>query len=317
MKPNPRVAGLLAAALLIGVLGWVFTRPRQDNRILPASGTVEATEARLGFQVPGRIDSVLVREGQSVDAGQVLAVLDRREMNARRDQARALLAELEHGSRPEEIAQAGAAVEAARQRFQDAQRDLDRAHTLFAGGAISQEVLDKAQTGVEVVRSQLRQAEEQYLLTKSGPRVERIAAQRSQLAQTEAILDNMTIRAPFAGVVTVRHREPGETAAAGAPVLSLLDPSSRWVRIYVREDQVAAVRLGLPATITTDTFRDRTYPGEVVFVASQAEFTPKSVQTTEERVKLVYAVKIQVAGDLAFDLKPGMPADVRLALRKP
>jgi HlyD family secretion protein len=187
---------------------------------------------------------------------------------------------------------------------------------LFAGGAVSQEVLDKTQMTFEVARSQLTQTEEQYRLVKSGPRRERIEAQRSQLEQVEAVLDNMTIRAPSDGVVTVRHREPGETAGAGAPVLSVLEPSSRWVRIYVREDRVAAVRLGMPATITTDTYRDRTYPGEVVFVASQAEFTPKNVQTTEERVKLVYAVKVQVAGDDAFDLKPGMPADVRLALEK-
>ncbi len=316
MKPNPRVAGLLAAVLLIAVVAWMLTRPRQGNGTLLASGTIEATEARLGFQVPGRIDSVLVREGQSVRAGQVLAMLDRREMSARRDQAQALLTELEHGSRPEEIAQAAAAVEGARQKFQDARRDLDRAHTLFAGGAVSQEVLDKTQMTFEVAQSQLTQTEEQYRLVKSGPRRERIEAQRSQLAQVEAVLDNMTIRAPSDGVVTVRHREPGETAGAGAPVLSVLEPSSRWVRIYVREDRVAAVRLGMPATITTDTYRDRTYPGEVVFVASQAEFTPKNVQTTEERVKLVYAVKVQIAGDDAFDLKPGMPADVRLALEK-
>lgn len=314
MKFNPRVAGLVIAAVLLSVVAWMLTRPRLDDGSLMASGTVEATEARLGFQVPGRIDSVLVREGQSVRAGQVLAVLDRREVAARREQARALLAELERGSRPEEIAQAAATVEVARQRLEDARRDLERAHTLFAGGAVSQEAVDKSQMAYDVARSQLAQAEEQHRLVKSGPRRERIEAQRAQLAQVEAVLDNMAIRAPFDGVVTVRHREPGETAGAGAPVLSVLDRSSRWVRIFVREDRVGAVRMGLPATITSDTYRDRTYIGEVVFIASEAEFTPKNVQTTEERVKLVYAVKVRIEGDEAFELKPGMPADVRLAL---
>ncbi len=119
-------------------------------------------------------------------------------------------------------------------------------------------------------------------------------------------------RGPFDGVVTVRHREPGETAPPGAPVLTLMNPDDRWVRIYVQEDRIGRLALGQPATITSDSYPDRTYEGRVTFIASEAEFTPKNVQTPEERVKLVYAVKVQVVGDPAFELKPGMPADVRL-----
>ena len=113
-------------------------------------------------------------------------------------------------------------------------------------------------------------------------------------------------------IVTVRHREPGEIVGAGAPVLTVRNPDDRWIRIYVRGDEVGRLALGLPAVITADAYPERTYEGEVVFIASEAEFTPRTVQTTEERVKLVYRVKVRVTGDPAFDLKPGLPADVRL-----
>ena len=134
----------------------------------------------------------------------------------------------------------------------------------------------------------------------------------ASVAGFDAALAQMVVRAPFAGVVTVRHREPGEIVAPGSPVLTVLDPADRWVRIYVPEPRLGSVALGAPAAITSDTYQDRDYRGEVRFIASEAEFTPKTVQTAEERVKLVYAVKVAITGDSAFELKPGMPADVRL-----
>jgi hypothetical protein len=112
--------------------------------------------------------------------------------------------------------------------------------------------------------------------------------------------------------VTVRHREPGEIVPAGSPVVTLIDPKDRWVRIYVKEDRVGSVRLGGRAAITSDTYPGKAYSGQVAFIASEAEFTPKNVQTKEERVKLVYAIKVRITGDPGFELKPGLPADVRL-----
>jgi HlyD family secretion protein len=110
----------------------------------------------------------------------------------------------------------------------------------------------------------------------------------------------------------VRHREPGETVPAGLPVLTLMNPDDRWVRIYVREDEVGRIHLGDAAEITGDADPNRVYEGRVVFIASEAEFTPRNVQTTEERVKLVYRVKVQITDDPGHDLKPGLAADVRL-----
>jgi len=326
-KPNPRVIvpALVAVVLLALVLRFtVFAGGEGDT--IAASGTVEATEAQLGFQVPGRIESISVREGDRVTAGQELARLDVTELLARRAQAEAqvgasnaVLAELESGSRTEEVAQARAAAAAATDRHNDARRDLERTRQLFEGGAVSQEMLDKAQTAFEVTRAQADQAAQALQIVTTGPRRERIAAQRAMVAQAgaglrqiDATIANATIRAPFDGVVSVRDREPGEVVGAGTPVLTVTNLDDRWVRIYVREDRIGAVRLGADATITADTYPDRTYRGRVEFIASEAEFTPRTVQTTEERVKLVYAVKVRVVGDSLVELRPGVPADVRL-----
>ena len=290
MKPAIRRVIAAAVVAAVGVALWaVFGRDRDRHHVLSASGTVEATEAR------------------------------RQQASAQAAAARAFLRELERGSRPEEIAQGRSALAGAAERVRDAQRDLDRTKALFEGGAVSREALDKARLALDLAQSQHDQAREQVTILETGPRREKIDAQRAQLAQAEAAvrvidatLAAMTIRAPFDGVVTVRHREPGEIVSAGSPVLTIMNPDDRWVRIYVSETRIGAVRVGQAATITTDTFPKKTYRGEVSVIATEAEFTPKTVQTTEERVKLVYAVKVRVTGDPARDLKPGMPADVGL-----
>ncbi len=311
---------------MIAATLWFAVLRDNDGDSVLASGTVEATEADLGFQAPGRIERIAVREGDRVAEGQELARLDRSELLARRqaaaaqaEAARAVLAELESGFRSEEIAQGRAALRAAEQRVNDTRRDLERTQRLFEGGAVSQQMLDNAETAHELAQADYESVREALQILESGPRRERIAAQRAALAQAEAAvaqsdaaLDHAVVRAPFAGLITVRHREPGETIAAGAPVLTLMDPGDRWVRIYVRADEVGRITIGQSASITGDAYRDRTYEGRVVFIASEAEFTPRNVQTTEERVKLVYRVKVQITGDPSFDLKPGLAADVRL-----
>jgi membrane fusion protein YbhG len=269
-----------------------------------------------------------VHEGDRVTVGETLAVVDRSELDARLAQARAaltaaraLLTEMERGPRSEELAQARAADSAAAARLSDAQRDLDRTQRLLQGGAVSQEAFDKAALALDMARSAKAETDQQLELVQSGPREERIAAQRALVAQAaaavrqaDATLDNAVVTAPFDGVVTVRHREPGETVAAGTPVLTVVNLADRWVRVYISESRIGAVRLGEPATIASDTYRGKQYAGTVSFIASEAEFTPRNVQTTEERVKLVYAVKVRISGDPANDLKPGMPADVVLGV---
>jgi len=315
------IAGLTLVALLASACN------RESKTGIEASGTLEATEADLGFQVPGRIDSIMVQEGDRVELGQRLAVLDRRELVARRDAAsamaaaqRARLAELERGFRPEEIAQAEVSLTSAEHRLSDAERDRLRTRNLFEGGAVSQQALDNQETAYNLARAERDRLQQQVRLLKSGSRPEQIAAQRAILAQaeatlvqTDATLAQAVVVAPFVGSVTRRQREPGEVISAGLPVVSLANLGDRWVRIYVREDEVGRVRIGEKAAITVDAFPGKSYTGEVVFISQEAEFTPRNVQTKEERVKLVYRVKVRVVGDSAQDLKAGLPADVRLA----
>jgi HlyD family secretion protein len=322
-----RIVPVLVVLALGGYLTWrAVSAGDGDGAALAASGTVEATEARLGFEVAGRIVALDAREGARVGAGTVLASLDDEELVARRAQAAAQveaagarLAELEAGFRSEEIAQARSAVAAAGERVRDAERDLDRTRTLHDGGALPREALDKAALAVELARRQREQSAEQLALLERGARPEQIAAARAQVAQAEAAvaaldatLSKTRLTTPFDGIVTVRHREPGEIVAPGAPVVTLMNPDDRWVRIYVPENRLGRVALGQRAAIVSDTFPDRRYEGEVAFVADEAEFTPKTVQTTEERVRLVYAVKVRITGDAALELKPGLPADVTL-----
>jgi HlyD family secretion protein len=326
-----RVAITIVLVLALASLGtwWLLRRSAASEEDgLDASGTVEATEARLGFDVAGRLAEVLAREGDEVAAGQLLARLASAETEARRDQAaaqlaaaRALLAELRAGSRSEEIGQAAAAVEAARVRRANAASELARSERLFAGGAISREAFDRAALADEVASAELERSEEQLRLLERGTRAERVAAQQAQvalaeaaLAAAEAALGKLSLAAPFAGRVTVRHLEPGEIVAPGTPVVTLLDAADRWVRIYVPENRIGAVALGARCGIVSDTYPGKEYAGEVVFIASEAEFTPKSVQTQEERVRLVYAVKVRVLADPGYELKPGMPVDVTLPL---
>jgi HlyD family secretion protein len=268
MSPKKRLIPIAMLLLAAAGGGAWYLRGRSKAETAPfaASGTVEATEAQLGFQTSGQVAEIAVHEGDRVRAGQVLARLDPAEAQARR-------------------AQAEAQVAAAR----------------------------------DVAHNQATQAEEQLRLVRNGPSRERIDQARAQLAQAEAalrstgvLLGNLTLTAPFDGLVTVRHREPGEIVAAGSPVLTLINPRDRWVRIYIKEDRVGAVHLGSRAAISSDTYPGKTYPGEIAYIASEAEFTPKNVQTTEERVKLVYAVKVRILRDPTYELKPGLPADVRL-----
>jgi HlyD family secretion protein len=319
--------GVMLVLSVVALAVWYAPEP-PPSPDLTASGTVEATEAQLGFTTGGRLAELTVQEGDQVRTDQAIAHLDDAEIFARRAQAvaqvasaRAGLVELRQGARTEEVAQARARVTAMDERLLDAERDRDRTRALFEGGAVSREALDKAGTAVEIARSQIDQATEQLRLVEAGPRAARIDVQRAQVAQAEAavrtldvLLANTTITAPFDGIVTVRHREPGEIVPPGSAVVTVMNPDDRWVRIYVPEPRIGAVHLGMQATISSDTYAAKRYGGEVTHLASEAEFTPRSVQTTEERVRLVYAAKVRILDDPALELKPGMPADVHLAI---
>jgi len=324
---NKRIR-IIVPVVVIAALGiWYTSRDAGPaTGTLIASGTVEATTADLGFQLPGRIEEISVAEGDAVSGGQALAWLDTRELTAVRaaaqaqvDASGARLTDLQSGARPQEVTAAESGLHAASQRAENAGREVERAERLFAGGAISRQALDAAETGLEIALSAQDQAVQALALICEGPRAETVNVQRAMvgqakanLARAEATMANAMVAAPFPGLVTIKHREPGEIIGAGMPVITLMDPENRWVRIYVREDEIGRIQIGQRAVISSDTYPDRMYEGEVIFIGSEAEFTPRNVQTAEERIKLVYPVKVRITGDPEFELKPGVPADVTL-----
>lgn len=331
MKRRARIAAVALAVLaVLLVVLWLLLR-EEDDRAIEASGTIEAREADLSFPRAGRVARILADEGDAVAAGTEVAALEDaplrgalEQTRAQADAAAARLAELEHGFRPEEVAQGEATLTAATERLETARQELERARTLHAGEAISRRELEQAEAAHATAAAEARRAAEQLEILRQGPRREQVAAQRALLdqaeaavRQAEATLADAAIFVPFSGVVTIRHRDPGETVGAGVPVITLMDPGDRWVRIFVREDAIGRVHLGQEAEIESDSWPDRVFAGRVVFIAEEAEFTPSNVQTEEERVKLVYEVKVRIVDDPDRALKPGTPADVRLPLAAP
>jgi HlyD family secretion protein len=315
---------LLTATAALVVYRTTFAS--QDDQSILASGTVEATQADLGFQASGRLDRLNAREGDAVAAGRELASLEHTELDAQRaiaqgqvDAAQAVLAELVAGARTEEIARARATLAVAIAKRDAADRDVVRLSGLAEQSLISRQAFDHQKTELGVAQGEVDAAQQDLRLLETGTRHERIAAQRAILVQSiatvqriDAMLGQMVLHAPFDGMVTVRHREPGEALSPGQPVLTVRNLADRWVRIYVPGDEVGRITLGERAEITADAYQNRHYAGTVSYIASVAEFTPRNVQTTKDRVQLVYEVRVRIAGDSAIDLKPGLPADVRL-----
>ncbi len=320
------IVGILAAGIGAALLWkWAPWEPRADDGKVFASGTIDATEIAVSFRVPGILRSRPVDEGSHVKSGDVLAALDERELVARLRQAEAAqlasnarLNDLKQGYRPQEIAEVRAQVEQARANRVNLEEEARRSETLFRGGAASQQRRDKDLTAAAVSVQQVNASQERLKLLQSGFRPETINAARAQHEETQAAveaarvnLEDLQVRSPVEGVITRKHAEVGEILGAGRPVVTVTDISKPWVRVYIPENQIGKVRVGAAAKVKVDTFPEREFDGRVTYVSSQAEFTPKNVQTQEERVKLVFAVNVTLE-NRDGTLKPGMPADVSI-----
>lgn len=266
------------------------------------------------------------------------------EAQAATNQARAHLDELEAGSRPQEIAAAQAAWQSARADAKRLADDLDRYSGLYKKQLVSTQQYEAARTASQMADARERQAREQLDLLKEGPRKEDIAQARDAYAQArqrytlvkigprrediqeararldqareslalaETRLGYATLTSPMSGVVLSKSIEPGEYVSAGTPIVTVADLENVWLRAYVNETDLGRVKLGQRVRVTTDTYPGKAYEGRVSFVSSQAEFTPKSVQTEKVRVKLVYRIKIDIKNP-NMELKPGMPADAEI-----
>jgi HlyD family secretion protein len=317
---------IIPVALLMLIGGGLFfyfrSNKPEDKNIIRVSGNVEITDAALSFKISGRVAERLVSEGDSVKKDQIAARLDdldlRQEVDLRKsevDAARAALKELQTGSRPEEIAQAQAVLARVESEQENARREYERQQDLFEKEVISKRELDAAQMNFETSQARVVEAAKALKLVQQGPRIEKIEQSQAQLQRAQKALDlaetkleYATLASPMDGIVLTENIEPGEYVSAGTPVVTVGKMDLVWIRAFIDETDLGRVRVGQQVRVKTDTYPDKVYEGKISFIASESEFTPKTVQTDKERVKLVYRIKIDVANP-DMDLKPGMPAD--------
>jgi HlyD family secretion protein len=324
------IAVAVLAAAAAGIVSYSLYRIRagEHTGVLEVTGTVEATEIETSFKVPGRMVERFVDEGDVVTTGQAIAVLDLSDYTnavglyvSRVRAAQVALAELEHGSRPEEIEQGRASLNRARAESVRATRDYERARDLLRDEVISAHEYDAAQSTYVVATATVAEAEATLRLLEIGPRIEEIekaraalVGARKALAEAQQHLTDARLLSPATGVVLSKQAEPGEYVMAGTPVVSIANLSNVWLRAYINETDLARVKPGQRAVVTTDTYPRQRFEGHVAFIASEAEFTPKTVYTEAQRVKLVYRIKINLSNP-TWELKPGMPAVAEIQLQ--
>lgn len=323
--------------MLLAAIATSTACERSDQGPPRASGYVEATEVRIAAEVGGRLVEVNADEGRRVSVGDVLARIDtadieitRRRAAAERDAAAAQLQLVRAGARVEDIRQAQAQTESARADIlaaeaeaKAADEDLQRFEGLLAANAGSRKQRDDAaaraavaKARVSAARERARAAGEAVARLRAGSRREEIAAAEArvqgleaQIAALDKNLADAVVKAPLGGVVTTKLVDPGEIVPPRAPVAIISDLDRAWANIYVDEPLVASLKLGGGATITTD--GGHRLPGTITYISPRAEFTPRNVQTAEERSKLVYRIKVTVDNKDGI-LKPGMPVEASL-----
>ena len=330
--PRSVLIGMVAlaavAALVFGGRWWAAHEREADA--IRGSGIIEVTQVDVAFEVRGRMIERSVDEGAMVDKGEPVGKLDDREYRLRVARATADKAAAEarwrmmtKGAREQEIDRALAAAEAANAELAMQTREHARIAKLHAEGIVAQGEHDRLENLLAGARARQDQAQAQLAQLREGFRTEEIEAARAELQHASADLElaeldlaRCQLFAPAAGRVLSKSREPGEIVEPGTPIVTLGDLSRPWVNVYVGERDLGKVRLGMTAQVTVDSYPDAPFPGKVTFIAERAEFTPKNIQTPDERVKLVYRVKVEVESrDEA--LKPGMPADTVLPLDQP
>jgi HlyD family secretion protein len=320
---------LVAAGATAGVVWWL-THRKPPAEELTLYGNVDLRQVQLAFNNSERIAAVLVQEGDRVRKGQLVSRLDTSRLEPQVAQAEAqaeaqryVVDRLHNGSRPEEIAQARANVEAAKADAANARQQYERAKSLLPKGGMSPQDVENARAALDVAGAKVVVQQKALDLVVIGPRQEDIAqaeaqlrANQAQLAFLRQQLADAHLLAPSDAVVRTRLLEPGEMSSPQRPVFSLAITDPKWVRAYVSEPDLGKVHPGMAASVAADSFPGWRFEGWVGFISPVAEFTPKPVQTEELRTSLVYEVRVFVK-DPADELRLGMPATVYLPLDSP
>jgi len=379
------VIGVLAAAAILA--GYIYTH-REIDKSIRASGTVEATDVDVSFQIAGRVIEVLAIEGQPVKAGDVLARISADELVQRVNQLHAALDaaasqvrqqqgavrlrrdvvegqieqargeaqasrmaadRVREGLRPQEVRVAEADLAQAEAQLTQARSDFERTSNLTKEGVVPRQQLDAAEATLRTAESARESANQRLALAREGSRRQDIAeadaraetaqagvsvaqagrtdveiqraaleaAQarekelRAQLEAAKTQLSYTEIRSPLDGVVLTKNVEAGEFVNPGTPVVTIANIDDLWMNIYIPETQTGLVKLGQSVRVTVDSFPGESFKGKITFVSAESEFTPKTIVTQEERIKLVYRTKVSLE-NTQQRLKPGMPADAEI-----
>lgn len=301
---------IIPLVVIAGIFAWLVIRGQRDEGDNVYTGTIEARDAAVGSLYGGRVTEVLVEEGDSVQAGEVLVRFDRyvldgqlEEQESRVEQMRANLERVETGPRREQ-------VERARIRSEQAERERVRQEQLLKEKVTSQAIYDRAAAEAQALR-------EEYEELRRGSRREderqaraQLEAEEGRLAMLERQLAETEVRSPSNGIIQTMDLRPGDLIPANQPVAAVLEPNQLWVRLYVPETELGRVKVGEKVDVHIDTFPERSFPARVTSVSERAEYTPRNVQTAKQREDQVFAVRLHIAP--APELKAGMTATVRL-----
>ncbi|MCX5709705.1 MAG: efflux RND transporter periplasmic adaptor subunit [Candidatus Omnitrophica bacterium] len=275
LKIKPVFLIVIAALIAAGVSAYIILKERRNVKVIKVSGNMEGDDVRLSFRVNGQITELLTDEGKVIKVGDVVARLNTDELS-------------------KVVAEDEAALRADEYQYALDKVDYERAENLYKAGAISAQQRDTAKTKADSSRANMEQA-------------------RASLDLARTRLGFTDLTSQLNGFVLVKSALAGEVVQPGAPVFTAVDLNNIWVTAYINEKDLGRVKLNQPAYIMTDTYPHKKYKGRVSFISSETEFTPKYIQTTEERVKYVYRIKVR-ADNSSLDLKPGMPADAYIEI---
>ncbi len=306
-------------------IGLLNASQTENPEVIRGTGTIEVREIRISSKTSGYIGELRFSEGELVRKGDLLARIDRPDLEARKAQEEAslraaefLLADMRRGARPEEIDEVRARLEGARARYEQARKNALRFSELQKEEIVSPQKNEEFQTALDTAASELQALEKQVGVLRLGAREERIRAQeatvealRAAVEVTESLLEDTFIEAPHKGRILLKNVEEGEYAAPGSILGVIGDMEDCWVRLYVPSVLLGKIRLSQEAQVRVDSFPDRIFAGYISEIAGEAAFTPRESLSEEERSNLSFRVKIQVPNPEEL-LKPGMPADVEI-----
>ncbi|MGN5724550.1 HlyD family efflux transporter periplasmic adaptor subunit [Acinetobacter calcoaceticus] len=321
---------VVIVVIIIGFWAWKYNNKNQKDNLLTLYGNVDIRQVSLAFEQSGRIEKLLVQEGDKVKAGQVLAALNTNALYIQAKQAQAQLkaqqeaiVKQEVGARPEEISQAKAQLASAQAELDKTNKNLQRLQILVSstdGRAISQQELDYAKSNKDSAEAAVRERQANLELIIKGARQEDREATKAQYEVTKANLDlinyNLTqaeLKSPVNAVVRARLQEVGDMTTAQKAVYTLALTDPKWIRVYVNEQDLSSIKMGGTAQVIRDSYSNQPINGKIGYISSVAEFTPKTVQTEEIRTTLVYEVRVYV-NDPSDQLNMGQPVSVKVPL---